>query len=186
MSDHPRRRPSRSEVYSAAPSDRTEVAVPPGASFQLERLADGGFRLVDAGGRAVTAHPDSEGWRLDTGLLRRRTDLAGGGYLLLRGTGPDAAERGRSMRPAPDPRTADGVGILLDDGRLFEVRSAFEGGELGFELRGWEVSGAYLRAVPAGTGWAIVPTPAGARLEGTEAIVLLLAAELAGLSGARD
>ena len=187
--------PRRSDVYSAAPSDRTEVAVPrsgtagsrsavPPDKFQLERFEDGGFRFVHPQGRALTARPSPEGLRLDAGLLRRRTDVTGGGYLLeAGGEGDEAIERGRTMRAARGARTVDGVTILLDDGRLFEVRSALESGVLGFELAGWEVSGAYARAEAEGRGWALWLTPAGSALDGSDTVLLLFAAELAAASG---
>jgi hypothetical protein len=179
-------------VYSPAPSGRTEVAatrsgtagsrsaVPP-ETFQLERLADGGFRLLDPRGGAVTAHPAAEGLRLPHGLLRRRTGVAGGGYLLEEGD--EGTERGRSMRAARGPRTVDGGTILLADGRLFVMRSAIEEGRPGFELCGWEVSGAYVRAEPAPGGWALALTPAGTELPDAAMLVLLFAAELADADG---
>ena len=183
------------EVYSAAPSDRTEVAVPrsgtagsrsavPPDKIQLERLADGGFRLVHPGGLAWTARPVPGGLRLDAGLLRRRTDVEGGGHLLeTDGAGGEAVERGRTMRAGRSARTVDGVTILLDDGRLFEIRSAVADGVLGFELSGWEVSGAYARAELEGGGWALWLTPAGSALPDADTVLLLFAAELAEASG---
>ena len=181
-------------IYSPAPSGRTEVAatrsgtagsrsaVPP-ETFQLERLDDGGFRLQDPRGRALTARPAAEGLQLPHGLLRRRTGVAGGGYLLM--GGDDGEERGRTMRAARGPRTVDGGTILLADGRLFAMRSAIEEGRLGFELFGWEVSGAYVRAEAAPGGWALSLTPAGTALPDAETLVLLFAAELADAGGPR-
>lgn len=191
MSEEDNRRDS--EVYSAAPSDRTEVAVPrsgtagsrsavPPDKFQLERLDDGGFRLLDPRGLALTARPAPEGFRLPAGWLRRRRDVAGGGFLLVEGSEEEAAELGRTMRGATAPRTVDGVALLLDDGRLFEIRSAIEDGRLGFELAGWEVPGAYVRAEPEGEGWTLSLTPAGTALPSVETVVLLFAAELADAS----
>lgn len=185
----------RSEVvYSPAPSGRTRVAatrsgtagsrsaVPP-ETFQLERLADGGFRLLDPRGGVLTARPAAEGLRLPFGLLRRRTGAPGGGYLLEEEDG--GAERGRSMRAAQGPRTVDGGTILLADGRLFALRSAIEEGRPGFELCGWEVSGAYVRAEAAPGGWALSLTPAGTALPDAETLVLLFAAELWDADGPR-
>ena len=181
-------------VYSPAPSGRTEVAatcsgtagsrsaVPP-ETFQLERLADGGFRLLDPRGRALTALAAAEGLQLPQGRLRRRTGVAGGGFLLEEGD--EGIERGRSMRAAPGPRTVDGGTILLADGRLFAMRSAIEEGRLGFELSGWEVSGAYVRAEAAPGGWALSLTPAGTALPDVETLVLLFAAELWDADGPR-
>jgi len=172
--------PERSEVvYSPAPSGRTEVAatrsgtadsrsaVPP-ETFQLERLADGGFRLLDP-----------RGLQLPQGLLRRRTE---GGFLLA---DEEGAERGRTLRGARGARTVDGTTLLLADGRLFEIRSAIAEGRPGFELCGWEVSGAYVRAEAGPDGWALSLTPAGTALPGAEMLVLLFAAELADADGPR-
>jgi len=187
-----RRRPE--VVYSAAPSGRTEVAatrsgtagsrsaVPP-ETFQLERLDDGGFLLLDPRGRALTARPAAEGLQLPRGLLRHRTGVAGGGYLLTEGD--EGTERGRTMRAARGPRSVDGGTILLADGRLFAMRSAIEEGRPGFELCGWEVSGAYVRAEAAPLGWALSLTPAGTALPDVDTLVLLFAAELWDASGPR-
>jgi len=174
-----RRRPE--VIYSAAPSGRSGTArsrsaVPP-ETFQLEQLADGGFRLLDPRGHVL---------QLPHSVLRRRTDVTGGGYLLMEGApGTEGAERGRTMRAARGPRTVDGITILLADGRLFQIRSAIEEGRPGFELCGWEVSGAYVRAEAAPGGWTLSLTPAGHALPDAETLVLLFAAELADADGPR-
>ena len=93
-------------------------------------------------------------------------------------------ELGRTTSLAGASRTGSEATLLLHDGRLF--RGAFRGGRApGFELTGWEVAGAYLRAEPEDGDWKLRRTPAGASLEDEPAILLLFGAIVADLPRSR-
>jgi len=67
--------------------------------------------------------------------------------------------------------------FLMEDGRLFRLSSR-GGREGGFELRSWEVSGAYWTARATARGWRMMRSVAGSELRGDVPLLLLFAAEI--------
>jgi len=140
----------------------------PGGGFRLESARgvgyaigpdDGGLRTVEAGGRS---------WAL-------RTSPSCSGFVLESATQP-GREAARTER-----EPAAGVGVFLEDGRCFLIVPRVDARRR-YELRGWEVDGAYWVAEPCGAAWCLSPTPAGALLQADE-LVVLFAAEIVAAHG---
>ena len=151
------------------------------SSLRLSSKAEGGFRL-EAPGR----------WWLESGAIgSARCRVASSDrreWTLRQASGPDASavvlevagpegfrEMARSERNSGTG--LEPLAIYLSDGRVFFAASG-HGSEIGYELHGWEVRGAYWTAARQGAHWTLSPTPAGRRLRGSEAILVLLAAEI--------
>lgn len=87
----------------------------------------------------------------------------------------ETAAPGREIARS-DRGQAVGAGVFLEDGRCFWIVPRV-GVHRRYELRGWEVEGAYWIAEWHGTGWSLSATPAGERLSADE-VVVLFAAEI--------
>jgi hypothetical protein len=157
------------------------------SELRLCPKAGGGFRLEASGG-----------WAIETGALRdgrhavvssdgrrwtlREATATDAGGVVLEVAGPEgfreAARSVRGSRPGIEP-----LAFYLADGRVFLAAPGI-GAEAGYDLHGWEVRGAYWTARRQGSCWMLSPTAAGRRLSGSEAILVLLAAEIlaAGIS----
>jgi hypothetical protein len=158
------------------PDAATHGAVVEHAQRSVTRLAGGGFELTAAGAPAVRVVPDTGGWRIEgdpgmQGWSLRRVEPRIGGFVLMQ------AEReiGRTMASKE---------VLLEDGRLFRIVRQAQGE--GFELAGWEVPGAYLRAVAQGEGFRLEATVAGGGIPDIRALTLLFAAEALDSAGALE
>lgn len=146
--------------------------------FRLVTTPGGGFRLESARGVGYAIGPPDDGLRTVEGggrLWVLRTSPSHSGFVL-----ESASEPGREVaRTVRDPTV--GVGIFLEDGRCFWIVPRVDV-QRRYELRGWEVDGAYWVAEPRGEDWCLSPTPAGAFLQPDE-IVLLFAAEIVAARG---
>ena len=151
--------------------------------------AEGGFRL-EAPGR----------WWLETGAFGdARREVASSdrrAWTLREASGPDARgivleaavpegfrEVARSQRGSGTGR--EPLAFYLSDGRVF-LAAHGSVPEVRYELHGWEVRGAYWTAGRQGSHWTISPTAAGRRLAGSEAILVLFAAEILAAEGSSE
>lgn len=147
------------------------------AEWRVVRVKSGGFRVQGRGGPVWTAEPQGRGWcvaGIDVDSLGRWSLERPGpvGFVLRTPAGQESA---RTMPLVG----ADGEGtryLLLEDARLFRILRRPPRDD-GFDLEGWEVPGAYMRAVPEEQGWRLIVEPAGAGLPGVDLLMLLLAAE---------
>jgi hypothetical protein len=143
----------------------------------VARRPDGGFDLEAPGLPSTHVVPDSGGWRIegDAGMTnwRLRRARTGRGFVASDGE----REIARTMSTVGMEGTAAPKNLLMDDGRLFRIQCG-PPREGGFELLGWETSGAYLRARPKPDGWKLVPTAACAGIVDLRALCLLFAAEV--------
>lgn len=124
---------------------------------------DGESRTVEAGERtwALRRSANRSGWVLEAQALS--------GTELARTDGDDG------------PGAA--VSVYLNDGRVFWIVPRLDA-QPRFELRGWEVDGAYWIGWADGTDWRLAATPAGTGLENSGPLVVLLAAEIVDATGA--
>ncbi len=88
-----------------------------------------------------------------------------------------ADEIGRTMPLVGAEEIAASRFLLLDSGRLFCIRRRGPRDE-GFELLGWETSGAFLTARPEPRGWTLVSNAACRGLEDIQVLSILFAAEI--------
>jgi hypothetical protein len=141
---------------------------------------EGGFRLGRDDGHTVEARPDTGGWivsstsRDDEWFLREISSPYRGYTLEERRTADALGQISRLETAAGTPGL---VSVVLGDGRLFTI-SPRVGDPPGYDLSGWEVSGAYWSARLEGGRWSLSPTPAGTMLPDAETLVVLFAAEL--------
>jgi len=151
------------------------------SELRLYPRAGGGFRL-EAPGR----------WWIESGVLgegRHEVESSDRrGWTLREASGPDARaivlevavpegfrEVARSERASGTGR--EPLAFYLGDGRVFFAAPG-DAPEARYELHGWEVRGAYWTAGRQGAHWTFSPTAAGRRLQGSEAILVLFAAEI--------
>ncbi len=154
------------------------VAEPP-ARF-VARLPGGGFEIAADGAVAIRVVPAEDGWRVGgtdglEGWILRRAAAERPGFVL--GHPGSGTEGGRTMPPVGLGQESGLRFLLLEDGRVFRIVRRGPR-QQGFELLGWETSGAYLRAEPAAPGWRIAPTPAAGGLGELNVIAILFAAEI--------
>jgi len=160
---------------------RTDGALTFPSVVFLHRTSDGAFGFDDRAGWRLALTRQGGGFVLErdgaaSWVLEEHRQGAGG-YVLRSGELPDADEVGRTTRGEPAGSGASVVSLLLGDGQLFRiVVSGFP--DPRFELRGWEVEGAYLTASPAGSDWRFSRTPAGEELEAGMEILILFGAEI--------
>lgn len=147
----------------------------------LSRMSSGGFAIESAAG-AIRAEPSGSGWRIDGvegGWTLEQADAIAGGFV-LRAAG-DRSEAGRTM-PLVGASKSGPRFLLLDDGRLFRISRCGPRDD-GFELLGWEVPGAYVRARPRAQGWTLAPTGAAGGLKDINVLSILFAAEILDAEG---
>ncbi len=146
----------------------------------LTRLPSGGFEIRVTGQPAIRVGPSGSGWLVDgvedlQGGFLQRGGADEDGFVLRTSDGSD--EVARTM-PLVGGGSESGLKfLLLSDGRLFRIvpGSSRDGG---FELLGWEMPGAYLKARPGQNEWKLVPTAAGGGLSDLRVISILFAAEI--------
>lgn len=141
--------------------------------FRLAPTSGGGFRLEsERGAEYVIGPPDGGRRTVDAGdrLWVLRSSSSRPGFVLETATTP-----GREIARS-DRGPAGGAGVFLEDGRCFWIVPRI-GAHRRYELRGWEVEGAYWIAEPHGAEWFLSATPAGEWLRADE-VVLLFAAEI--------
>jgi hypothetical protein len=152
------------------------------SELRLCPAAGGGFRLEAPDGQAIQAGelregrrdvvcPDGQRW-----TLRESAASDPAGFVLEVADAEGGREIARSARGSTGPGF-DTLAFYLADGRVFLAAPAI-GQEVGYELHGWEVRGAYWIAGRQGSGWTLRPTAAGRRLRGDRVVLVLLAAEL--------
>ncbi len=153
-------------------------------ALSLARTSGGGFQLKGRDRIEFTALPTPEGMvvrgpgEIEGWLLTKNIADAGGGFILLQGSGRDAPEAGRSIRPAGTGTGCGGTHLLGEDGRLFRIECRASR-EARVDLLSWETPGAYWSARPSGPrAWRLVRTIAGTALAHDAALLLLFAAEV--------
>jgi hypothetical protein len=151
------------------------------SELRLCSKAEGGFRLEAPGrwwletaalgdARHEIASSDPREWTL------RSTSGPDASAVVLEVAGPEGIrEVARSERRAGTG--LEPLAFYLSDGRVFFAASG-NGSEASYELHGWEVRGAYWTAARQGAHWTLSPTAAGRRLRGSEALLVLFAAEI--------
>lgn len=148
----------------------------------MERDADGGFRVTDSEGPAWVATPATAGWSVraprDGRSFTLRCEAASFVVCETGGQGESSPVRevARTLRWEETGGLVDGVFLLDEGGRLFHIQAV--AGSVRFELRGWEVPGAYWHADLEGVVWRIDRTPAGRDLPNAFELLLVFAAEL--------
>ena len=159
------------------------------SELRLCSRAEGGFRLeapgrwwletgAIGGARHEVASSDRREWTL------REASGPNASAVVLEVAGPEGfgevarSERGSGTGLEP-------LAFYLSDGRVFFAASG-NGSEAGYELHGWEVRGAYWKATRQGAHWTLSPTAAGRRLRGSEAILVLFAAEIIATEGSSE
>ena len=151
------------------------------SELRLRSRVGGGFRLEASGGGWLEVGPVDEVRRELESSDRRHWTLRAapaseGGGFVVETVAPDGfRELARSVRRADTG--LDPWAFYLDDGRVFFAAPTMGPGA-GIELHGWEARGAYWTATPHDSCWTLAPTAAGRRLEGSEPVVVLLAAEI--------
>ncbi len=149
------------------------------AEQHLVRDSSGGFELRTDGGPTVQARFDGRVWRVEGTAGRADATLSraeeSSGFVL------EVLEvQGEAARTMPLVG-ADWPGsprfMLLADGHLYRIALRAPR-DAGFELLGWESSGAYLVASPTDEGWKIEAMPAATGIDEIRTMSLLFAAEI--------
>ena len=165
-------RSQRTRPGAASRPERLWLVRSPGGGFQLE--GEGGWQLsaVRAPGGFRVQGSAIEGW-----LLRKDGPEDGGGFVLLRGSAPDASEASRATH-LPGSETGSGCStILAGDGRLFRIVPRV-GRVARYDLLGWEGRGAYLLAQRLVDGWRITSAVAGREIALDVEVLVVFGAEI--------